>query len=347
MLWKQLPDGTPTEEDEKYYLLSDVLPKDKEVRKNLHTKVIEKALTRHQFERSDENFKRGCLYCRHDIEPTTRYGFVEHLYSKHFLQLGKPENLVFIDELIDLLEDKLTKLICIYCEKVFKDRATLKEHMRKKGHKKINPQLKVYDKFFIINYKIKDEVVHERKYFSPLAHHNQHKEKFDEENFENDDSEWSEWSEVDKETSITCLLCSHKDSDFDEILSHMRSLHNFNFEKSTESTNFYQKVKIVNFIRRKVHLKQCLSCDESFESLELLLNHLQHHNHLQCNEKSYDKAEFFFPTFEDDTFLCHLDNFNEADDSVSEESVPVISEDRVVTVNEDAELLSREKFLDI
>lgn len=43
-------------------------------------------------------------------------------------------------------------LICIYCEKTFKDRSVLKEHMRKKFHKCVNPNNKIYDKFYIINY---------------------------------------------------------------------------------------------------------------------------------------------------------------------------------------------------
>lgn len=43
-------------------------------------------------------------------------------------------------------------LICIYCEKTFKDRTVLKEHMRKKFHKCINPNNKMYDKFYMINY---------------------------------------------------------------------------------------------------------------------------------------------------------------------------------------------------
>jgi hypothetical protein len=43
-------------------------------------------------------------------------------------------------------------LICIYCEKTFKNRMVLKEHMRKKFHKCINPNNQVYDKFYINNY---------------------------------------------------------------------------------------------------------------------------------------------------------------------------------------------------
>ncbi|KAG5671008.1 hypothetical protein PVAND_001232 [Polypedilum vanderplanki] len=348
MLLKQLPDGTKTENDEKYYLLADIVPRDKEIRIKLQKKLIEKALERHQFERSDKNFIRGCLFCRQQI-PTTRYDYIEHLYSKHFLQLGRPENLVFVDELIDFIEEKLEAKICIYCEKIFKDRATLKEHMRKKGHKKINPDIKAYDRFFMINYKIKEDSsaqVSERKL--PFIQKRNSEEDEEKVIFCNDDQEWSEWNEKENEILIICLFCSHKSENFDAILSHMQEVHKFNYEQVTVNFNFYQKVKLINYIRRKIHLKQCLSCEENFENHEMLLNHLNNENHLVCDLKSFDKPEFFFPTFEDDTFLCHLDSFNDEEDEMSEDSFgPVVSEDRNLTINEDAEMLSREKFIEI
>lgn len=43
-------------------------------------------------------------------------------------------------------------LRCIYCEKTFTDRNVLKEHMRKKLHKRINPANKSYDRFYVVNY---------------------------------------------------------------------------------------------------------------------------------------------------------------------------------------------------
>lgn len=46
----------------------------------------------------------------------------------------------------------LISLQCLYCERTFRDHTTLKEHMRKKLHKKINPKNKSYDKFYVINY---------------------------------------------------------------------------------------------------------------------------------------------------------------------------------------------------
>jgi hypothetical protein len=312
----------------------------------LQEKKIELALERHQFERNDENYIRACLYCRSDVIEPSRYKFVEHLYNKHFLHLGKPENLVYIDELIDYIEDKVNNLICIYCLKTFKDRATLKEHMRKKGHKKINPENKAYDRFFLVNYKINEPLVKNKpqQQQQQQYHHNFSEER---EIFENDDQEWSEWNENDKTIQITCLFCAHTASNFDEIIQHIMKIHDFDFEKVTENFNFYQKVKLVNFIRRKIHLKQCLSCDENFENSENLLCHLKHENHLKCDRKLFDKPEFFFPTFEDDNFLCHLDNFDENDEMSDDSNGAVVSEDRILSVNQDAELLSREKFIDI
>jgi hypothetical protein len=43
-------------------------------------------------------------------------------------------------------------LHCLFCNKVFKNQIVLKEHMRKKQHKKINPKDTEFDKFYVINY---------------------------------------------------------------------------------------------------------------------------------------------------------------------------------------------------
>jgi hypothetical protein len=43
-------------------------------------------------------------------------------------------------------------LHCLFCNKVFKNQTVLKEHMRKKQHKTINPKDTEFDKFYIINY---------------------------------------------------------------------------------------------------------------------------------------------------------------------------------------------------
>lgn len=341
MLLKQLPDGTITKNDEKYYLLSDILPKDRQIRDTLKKKTVEHALATHQFERTDENFKKECLYCRSFPGPTRR-DYLEHLFEKHFLHVGKPENLVFIDDLIDSIQDKLNNLICLYCEKVFKDRSTLKEHMRKKGHKRINPDNKKYDKYYLVNYKldqIEENVVNKKPpNFLPKPRESPEH-----------NSDWSDWTDSE-EQEIICLLCSFKQTKFEKLKDHMLETHKFNYDSVFQSLNFYQKVKLVNYIRRKIHLKECFKCDETKENLEQLLSHLQTSNHVEFDQKLFDKPEYFFPTFEDDNLLCYLEENLSENDGLEDQSddsgaAVVISEDQPnVSVNEAAELLSRENF---
>ena len=59
-------------------------------------------------EREDRFFVKQCLFCRH-VEKTSRYDYLTHLSYQHNLQLGIPDNLVFIDKLLDKLEEKLNK----------------------------------------------------------------------------------------------------------------------------------------------------------------------------------------------------------------------------------------------
>ena len=59
-------------------------------------------------EREDNNFTKGCLFCRLQITGT-RADYITHLATKHNLQLGRPQNLVFIDKLIDKIEGKLER----------------------------------------------------------------------------------------------------------------------------------------------------------------------------------------------------------------------------------------------
>lgn len=354
MLLDQLPDGTAAK-NEKYYLLSDVLPKDFEVRTNLKKLRLEKALAQHQFELTDREFERECLYCR-DVITGLRSLYLEHLFNKHFLQLGKPENLIYIDELLGKVQDNLENLICLYCEKIFKDRVTLKEHMRKKAHKRINPNNKSYDKYFLENYKFPDPVIHHKKSQQkpkkrdqerPRSSSQQETDSVDfEQRFahhsEDSDSDWSDWN-GDGVQPINCLYCSHQSADFQRFKQHLLKDHNVDFEGLLNELNFYQKIKVVNYVRRQVGLLRCVACDERFESQELLLKHLKEEQHFGIGtQKQWDKPEYFFPTYEDDGLLCTLDdNPNEdMDDTV----VRIISEDPVAQINKDAERLSLENF---
>ncbi|CAH1956565.1 unnamed protein product [Acanthoscelides obtectus] len=134
--------------NERYLVMSSLLKEDKDIR---HKLKLEYALKVQEFERIDKNYIKPCIFCKLNFEGT-RHGYLEHLSAQHNLQLGNPQNLVYITELIEIISNKISDLQCIYCEKTFPDKSVLKEHMRKKLHKRINPSKTEYDKFYIVNY---------------------------------------------------------------------------------------------------------------------------------------------------------------------------------------------------
>ena len=101
-------------------------------------------------ERNDTTFSRGCLFCRQVF--TKHRLLFDHMAFDHNFSVGQPDNLVYVRKFLDLIEEKLEALLCLHCEKVFKSRDVLKEHMRKKQHKQLNPRNTVWDQFYLVNY---------------------------------------------------------------------------------------------------------------------------------------------------------------------------------------------------
>ncbi|XP_023171134.2 zinc finger protein 277 [Drosophila hydei] len=350
MFLDQLPDGSYAK-NEKYYLLCDILPQDFELRKRLQNQRLSAALERHQFELTDRTFSKECLFCRTVIKGL-RADYLEHLFEKHFLLVGKPENLVYVDELLDQLENNLNKLLCLYCEKIFKDRPTLKEHMRKKGHKRINPNRREYDKFFLINYNRTTPRSLPRKQTRETQKSGVSDDSasvdFDKHFARRDsdadcDSDWSDWAADGEPHVIKCLYCAHQENQYCDLKRHMIEAHRLDFEAVTSSLNFYQKIKVVNFVRRQLCLLRCVCCDLQFDEFELLAEHMVNESHCGIGDRSkWDKPEFFFPYIDNDGLLCVLDD--STGDDLDADVVRIISEDSVAQINKDAESLSLENF---
>ena len=234
-------DGGGMEERE-FSFLSDVLAEDKELRKQLQMDRLEQVLRVQEQERRDENFNRSCLFCRQTY--TSSSELFDHMAFDHNFNVGQPDNLVFIHEFLDALESKLEQLLCLYCEKYFKSREVLKEHMRKKMHKQLNPKNKDWDRFYLVNYletgKTWEDVMRDDA------------DRFEEslptawdtpENNDDDDREWGDWR--DDLGGAVCLFCPASYQDTSEILEHMNIVHGFNFTKikTDLNLNFYQQVK--------------------------------------------------------------------------------------------------------
>ncbi|ELU04760.1 hypothetical protein CAPTEDRAFT_91094 [Capitella teleta] len=328
---------TDTDPSEFYYLLCDTLPEDKELRIRLQKEKLEEVLNQQKFEREDPNFEHMCLFCR-EIFTGNRNELFEHMANDHSFSIGHSDNLVYTTELLDHLDEKLHSLQCLFCDKIFKDRSVLKEHMRKKQHKRINPKNTKYDKYYIINY------LELGKNWESLQ------SEEDQEIEESEADDWSDWNEC-AGSHVVCLLCEHTSNSSSSLIAHMKDAHHLDLDAMKEGLNFYQQVKLINFIRRQTHQRICFFCDEEFASKEGLQRHLVESSHVSMTPASeaWDQPQYFFPTYEDDNLLCLLEDSSDVMEggtvAMATRDTVVVAEDFPLTdsiLNEHPELLSQE-----
>ncbi|ORX65500.1 S-adenosyl-L-methionine-dependent methyltransferase [Anaeromyces robustus] len=80
--------------------------------------------------------------------------------------------------------------------------------------------------------------------------------------------DWDDWT--DNEEEAICLFCDKKDIPTN-IFSHMTSEHNFNFTKLRirEKMDFYECIKLLNYIRRNVKENPAFTMDTNITKTEL------------------------------------------------------------------------------
>ncbi|XP_056000796.1 zinc finger protein 277-like isoform X2 [Ostrea edulis] len=259
------------ESSEQYYLLCDVLAEDKTLREFLQKKKLERVLAQQQKEREDKGFCHTCLFCKEQFTGN-RTDMFDHMTHDHGFSVGLPDNLVYTDELLDDLQEKLDNLQCLYCERTFKDKTVLKEHMRKKQHKKINPKNRKYDRFYIINY------LEMGKSWEVIQA--EPDDEMGEENETDDDESWGDWEEVGSQA--VCLFCEFSSCVADKLSAHMQELHDFDLKevKLRLNLNFYQQIKLINFMRRQIYLGICFGCGEKFTDKRELVEHMHSQQHI-------------------------------------------------------------------
>ncbi|KAE8615852.1 hypothetical protein XENTR_v10008639 [Xenopus tropicalis] len=271
----------PVEQQENFFLLCDVLPEDRVLREELQQERLREILEQQQHERNDTTLQRLCMFCNEEF--------------------------------------KGNSLQCLYCEKSFRDTNTLKDHMRKKQHRRINAKNHEYDRFYIINYlelgKSWEEVQSED----------------DRDLVDSKTEDWSDWEE--NPISAVCLFCENQEDTTEKLLCHMKDSHQFDLLKIKLNLglNFYQQVKLVNFIRRQMHQCRCHGCQGKFQSMAELTVHLEKEGHFgTLPERSlWDQPQYYFPTYENDSLLCTLSDSEGdiAEEQQQHDNIPVIGED--------------------
>ncbi|XP_028345661.2 zinc finger protein 277 isoform X4 [Physeter macrocephalus] len=270
----------PFEEQDNYFLLCDVLPEDRILREELQKQRLKQILEQQQQERNDDNFQGSCMFCNEEFLGN-RSVLLNHMAREHTFNIGLPDNIVNCNEFLCTLQKKLDNLQCLYCEKTFRDKNTLKDHMRKKQHRKINPKNREYDRFYVINYlelgKSWEEVQLED----------------DRELLDHQEDDWSDWEE--HPLSAVCLFCEKQAETIEKLCVHMEDAHEFDLLKikSELGLNFYQQVKLVNFIRRQIHQCRCYGCHEKFKSKADLRTHMEEakHTSLLPERQTWDQPQ--------------------------------------------------------
>ncbi|KAK0413968.1 hypothetical protein QR680_007085 [Steinernema hermaphroditum] len=319
---KVFPKVVPDEKDayhgktDYYYFMSEKLDEDNQLRQRLAMRRLEEALACQQREREDTTFQMQCIFCRYTARGN-RSKIIHHIYMIHHLNLGSPDNLVFVSEYIDHLKEKLVRNECIYCEKTFADRSTLMDHMRKRNHREVNPKNNYYDKFYIINY-----LELGKRWLDVLAEDFEDTmPTFEDSDEEEEENSWHEWQEdnIDEgQTRVLCLFCDESYDEATELLDHLKDAHKFDLLKiiADEKMDIYNRMKFLNYVRTKMYNGACFVCGkEDLGGLAGLRKHLAEDNHLGSGigeREKWDAEENLVPTFGNDHFLWMLESLIEA-----------------------------------
>ncbi|GMS80720.1 hypothetical protein PENTCL1PPCAC_2895 [Pristionchus entomophagus] len=295
---------------EYYFEMSASLQEDFQVRQRLAMRRLEEALSCQQREREDANFSQQCIFCRYTARGN-RSKIIHHLYMIHHLNLGSPDNLVFVTEYISHLKEKLDRHECIYCEKIFGDRNMLMDHMRKRNHREVNPRNHYYDKFYIINY-----LELGKRWLDVLAEDFEDTmPTFADSDEEEEDNSWCEWQEdnVEDETRVLCMCCEETTDCASALLEHMKEKHGFNLLKeiAEHKLGTYERAKLINYVRKQNYNSTCWVCQKAE-----LGNWMAVYRHIEENHKpvslpdraTWDTDEELVPLFGNDHFIWMLES---------------------------------------
>lgn len=310
-------DICPSVEDEskeEYFILCPLkIPEEKLLRNKLNVNRIEKVLKVQEKERNDNQFTRQCLFCK-QVLIGNRSLFLDHLGNKHNFSIGHPDNLVYIEEFIDVIDAHLKKLKCLWCEGSFKTWDVLKEHMRKKNHRQLNPDNKKYDKYYLVNY------LEPGKDWRILSKESPSNEKWLESTDDQTTDEWNDWIDDEAKVSLLCLFCSKNYSTLDLLSSHLNENHKFDFT-ILNSWPFYKKIRLINFIRQCSQKYICFYCRGNFDTQGNLENHLHlsKHSSLIPEESIWLTPSSFRPVNGEDALLYLLESFSSSHENEQNE----------------------------
>lgn len=235
---------------------------------------------------------KECIWCAKFFSDTHTRVIFDHLRSEHGLVFGRPENLVFHQELLQLIDERIRMKRCFFCDESFSSLALYEKHIKTRKHNRINPENKEFDKFYVSNY------------FAQDRDEKQCDTDFSPDDKDSEAEEWSGWEEEPQKSK--CLFCEETSSSGEKLFAHMNCKHKFTFEGFQLS--FHEKVQITNFIRTMHETElSCSFCFTQFSKSQDLYMHLDTCIQAgQLPDRTYWNKEQFYLSKYEDTILQHL-----------------------------------------
>ncbi|BFZ63820.1 hypothetical protein YB2330_004952 [Saitoella coloradoensis] len=229
---------------------------DNRARQDGRRRKLDEVLKYQQHERTTiSKHPHPCIFCPRTLPD--RVAFFSHTFDEHYFNIGLPDNLVYIDELLTILRQKIQANICICCEQPFRTRHELDEHLLSRNHARIDTKNPVYDKFYVINYAEKAPGGGGRE--------------------EEDDDDWDDYPPDQEALDTLCLFCTQVLRDPLVCLEHMRGEHEFDLLRlrHEHELDTYATIRLINHVRRSTAATTCFLCQRRFESTDELARHVK------------------------------------------------------------------------
>ena len=280
--------------------LQTIDPEDQEdddLRKRLHKMRLEMAVKAHDEERRVVHEDIPCLFCTEKFTGTW-HEYLQRLFEEHQFNPGRPDNLVYIPEMVERLRSELMSNTCIFCNSVFPNQRTLKSHLRKKKHMKI-PSDPFFDRFYMVNY---------------LELNGDWRADDDDDRMDMEPLESAIRDLSDTEVNeTTCLICDLVLPSPDDIIKHMKEAHAFDIAdiRKLVQGDFYNSVRIVNYCRYQKARHLCFVCGATVG--DDYAAHIGSHDvKLPSDvERLCKEDQLLIPVIESDPLLTELENDDE------------------------------------
>ena len=299
----------------------DFYSNDAKLREEVKILHLKELLFQRERERKQTDFKRKCFICdkynHKKVTGNSKY-FLTHLMNSHSICLGKPDNIVNVEEFLDLLENYVKAGKCFHCKKTNVDvcRHLRQEKLRfrpkymntnRNFYLKPYKEFKDFDRFYLINH------IELGKGWEDLK-----KTEKKAAIFESEESKFSGWEE-DKPLTL-CLFCDFKCNGTERVFGHMKVNHKFDFEYVTSQIDFYEKVKVVNYIRRVVaYFGKQEDCQHLWNRNQKIVSTIKK---LIYEKSNWKGEEFMQPLLKNDALIrCQNNNKCRVSTNVSKEKI--------------------------